>query len=97
MAIKATGIVRKVDELGRVVLPKELRRVLNIPEMQPMEIWQEDGNIIIKKYVPECMICGSSEDDVLEYQGNRICTQCINSLYKEKLLHQANKERKNPA
>lgn len=92
MGIKATGIVRKVDELGRVVLPKELRRTLNIPEYQPMEIWLEGDSIIIKRYTPECILCGSGEN-LVEFQESRFCSQCINALYKEKLLYQAKKEK----
>lgn len=57
--MKATGIVRKVDELGRIVLPKELRRTLGIGEKDPMEIYTDGKGIILRKYAPGCAFCGS--------------------------------------
>ncbi len=79
--MKATGIVRKVDELGRVVLPIELRRNLNINIKDPLEIFVEGDYILLKKYEPTCVFCGNSEG-VVNYEGKNICRQCIEDLKK---------------
>lgn len=76
MAIKSTGIVRKIDELGRIVLPKELRGTLKINCKDPMEIYVEDDSIIIKKYEPACIFCGSASD-VVTFLDKRVCRECI--------------------
>ena len=73
--MKATGIVRKVDELGRIVLPIELRRTLNIEIKDPLEIYVDGESIMLKKYQPACIFCGSAED-VVNYQGRNICGAC---------------------
>lgn len=78
--MKATGIVRKVDELGRVVLPIELRRTLNIDIKDSLEIYVENDTIILRKYEPACLFCGSSTD-VQEFKGKNICSECIKELH----------------
>lgn len=77
--MKATGIVRKVDELGRIVLPIELRRTLNIEIKDPLEIYVDGEAILLKKYQPACVFCGSS-DDVIQIKGKNICANCIKEL-----------------
>ena len=77
--MKATGIVRKVDELGRVVLPIELRRTLGMKVRDPLEIYVDGESIILKKYAPSCIICGES-DNLVEYKGKKICRKCIEEL-----------------
>lgn len=77
--MKSTGIVRKVDELGRVVLPIELRRTLDIAERDALEIFIEGANIILKKYEPACIFCGDAKD-VNNYKGKNICTVCMKEL-----------------
>ena len=77
--MKATGIVRKVDELGRIVLPIELRRTLGIEVRDPIEIYVDEDKILLKKYAPACIICGES-DDLIEYKSQKICRKCIGSL-----------------
>lgn len=75
MIMKSTGIVRKVDELGRVVIPKELRRTLEINEKDPMEIYVEDEKIILKKYVPNmaCFVTGEvSENNLVLLDGRLV-------------------------
>lgn len=79
--MKSTGIVRKVDELGRIVLPIELRRTLNIAEKDGLEIYVEDSSIIIKKYSPSCIFCGDT-DEVSVYNGKNICKTCMKELKK---------------
>lgn len=77
--MKSTGIVRKVDELGRIVLPIELRRVLDIAEKDQIEIYVEGSTIILKKYHPSCVFCDNSKD-VVDYKDKIICTSCIEEL-----------------
>ncbi len=79
--MKSTGIVRKVDELGRVVLPIELRRTLDIYEKDSLEIYVDDDTIILKKYAPACIFCGDAKD-VISYKGKNICSSCIKELKK---------------
>lgn len=79
--MKATGIVRKVDQLGRVVLPIELRRTLDIDIKDPLEIYVDQDSILLKKYEPACILCGSN-DNLVEYKGKRICRECIAQLEK---------------
>lgn len=73
--MKSTGIVRKIDDLGRIVLPKELRRTLGIDDKDPLEIFIEDNTIILKKYQPACMFCGNARE-VTTYKGKNICPTC---------------------
>ncbi len=77
--MKSTGIVRKVDELGRVVLPKELRTTLDIMQKDPLEIYVDGDNIILKKYEPACIFC-SSANDVVTYMDKKVCKKCIAKL-----------------
>lgn len=77
--MKATGIVRKVDELGRIVLPIELRRTLNIDIKDPLEIYVEGEQIVLKKYEPSCIFCGNAKD-VMNYKGKNICKNCLKEL-----------------
>ncbi len=77
--MKSTGIVRKVDELGRIVLPIELRRTLDIAEKDALEIYVDDGTIILRKYEPSCIFCGAS-CDVITFKGKNICPKCLEEL-----------------
>jgi transcriptional pleiotropic regulator of transition state genes len=79
--MKSTGIVRKVDELGRVVLPIELRRTLDIAEKDALEIYVDGATIILKKYEPACIFCGNAKD-VTVYKGKNICPDCMRELKK---------------
>ncbi len=74
--MKSTGITRKIDELGRIVLPIELRRGLEIGEKDALEIYVEEDRIILRKYKPSCVFCGN-EDSIIEYKGKNICADCI--------------------
>lgn len=77
--MKSTGIVRKVDELGRIVLPIELRRTLDIAEKDSLEIYVDGNLIVLKKYEPACIFCGNAKD-VFVYNGKNICKDCIAEL-----------------
>lgn len=79
--MKATGIVRKVDELGRIVLPKELRNVLSMPEGTPIEIYTEGEFILLKKYQPACVFCGSA-DNIKRIHDKNVCAECIKDMQK---------------
>ena len=77
--MKTTGIVRNVDELGRIVIPKEMRRQMGITSSDPIEIIFEGDAIVLKKYYPCCHFC-SSVDEVVEFMGKKICKSCIGKL-----------------
>lgn len=77
--MKSTGIVRRVDELGRIVLPIELRRTLNIAEKDSLEIYVDGPSIVLKKYQPACIFCDSAKD-VMSFKGKNICTTCMREL-----------------
>ena len=77
--MKSTGIVRKVDELGRIVLPIELRRTVDIAEKDNLEIYVDGSSIILKKYQPSCIFCDDARD-VINYRGKNICPACLAAL-----------------
>ncbi len=81
--MKPIGIVRRVDELGRVVLPKELRMIFDINPGDPMEIYTDiDNSIVLKKYHMGCVFCGSA-DGIVEYKDRLVCRKCIESMKRE--------------
>jgi len=79
--MKSTGIVRKVDELGRVVIPIELRRTLDIAEKDALEIYVDNDRIILRKYEPamSCVFCGNA-DEVINFKGKNICKECLAAM-----------------
>ncbi len=77
--MKSTGIVRKVDELGRVVLPIELRRTLDIAEKDALEIYVDEESIILKKYEPACIFCDNAKG-ITQFKGKNICPTCFEDL-----------------
>lgn len=79
--MKSTGIVRKMDELGRIVIPKELRRTFEIAEKDAVEIYVDGDQIILKKYQPACIFCGQAKN-VTNYKGKNICKGCLKDLAK---------------
>lgn len=79
--MKSTGIVRKVDELGRIVLPIEIRRTMGIDKCDAVEIFVDEEKIILKKYMPACIFCGNA-DNVTLFKGKLVCADCLNSLKK---------------
>ena len=78
--MKSTGIVRKVDELGRVVIPIELRRTLGIDEKDALEIYVDNEKIILKKYEPACVFCGNATN-VQHYRGKLVCRDCAVNMF----------------
>ncbi|MCL2840740.1 MAG: AbrB/MazE/SpoVT family DNA-binding domain-containing protein [Defluviitaleaceae bacterium] len=77
--MKATGIIRKPDALGRFVIPKELRRVLDIKREQEMEIYMEGHTIVISKYQHKCALCNSG-DELTEFSGKLLCHDCVSRI-----------------
>ena len=77
--MKSTGIVRKIDGLGRIVIPTELRKTMDLDEGTSMEIFVEEGRIIFEKYEKGCIFCGEM-DDTFEFEGNLVCEDCLDEL-----------------
>ena len=77
--MKSTGIVRKVDELGRIVLPIEMRRTLDIGEKDALEIYVEGSSVILKKYKPSCVFCDATKD-ITVFKGKNICPKCLKEV-----------------
>ena len=77
--MKSTGIVRKVDELGRIVLPIEMRRTLDIAEKDALEIYVEGESVILRKYQASCVFCDSVRD-IINFKGRNVCADCIGKL-----------------
>lgn len=77
--MKTTGIIRKVDDLGRIVLPIELRRTLDIAERDELEIYMENDQIILRKYEPACIFC-ASDKKLVSFSGKNICRECIRRM-----------------
>ena len=80
--MKSTGIVRRVDELGRIVLPIELRRTLDIAERDSLEIFVDGASIVLRKYQSSCIFCESAKD-VVNFKGKNVCPKCIKALQAE--------------
>ena len=77
--MKSTGIIRKVDDLGRIVLPIELRRTLDIAERDELEIYMENDRISLQKFEPACIFCGSAQE-LVSYRGKNVCQECISKM-----------------
>lgn len=77
--MKSTGIVRKVDELGRIVLPIEMRRTLDIAEKDTLEIYVEGDSIILRKFQAACVFCDSAKD-IINFKGRNVCSEGIGKL-----------------
>ncbi len=77
--MKSTGIVRKIDSLGRFVIPIELRNVMDISTNDSIEIFTDEDKIILKKYQPSCLFCGNA-DNITYFKGKLICQDCLNEM-----------------
>ena len=80
--MKSTGVVRKVDELGRIVLPSEIRQSMDINVKDPIEIYTDGDRIILKKYQQSCIFCGAAED-LEQFCDKRICKTCLQTIKNE--------------
>lgn len=79
--MKSVGIIRKVDNLGRVVIPKELRTKMDIKEGTEIEILANSENITLRKYNPGCHCCGETTNDLKDVLGINLCDKCIKEIY----------------
>lgn len=79
--MKSTGVVRPIDQLGRIVIPKELRRTLDIEVGDPLEIFVDGEEVILRKYEPGCVFCGNVKY-IVEFKGKKVCTNCIKGICK---------------
>lgn len=77
--MKSTGIIRRMDELGRVVIPIEIRNQFNIAEKDPIEIYVDGSSIILKKFEPNCVFCGNTKN-LLTYKDKLICEKCSKKI-----------------
>jgi transcriptional pleiotropic regulator of transition state genes len=77
--MKSTGIVRKVDELGRIVIPREIRNKFEIAEKDPLEIYVDGSSIILKKYEPNCIFCGNSKN-LIAFKDKLVCPKCAEKI-----------------
>ncbi len=85
--LKSTGIVRRIDDLGRVVIPMELRRNFGIVESDPLEIFVDKDKIVLRKYQPGCYLCGNVEGHMHDFFGKQVCTKCVEQVarYSDKI------------
>lgn len=77
--MKSTGVVRKVDELGRIVLPISIRQIMDINEKDSLEIFTDENKIILQKYQPSCIFCNNA-DNIVYFNGKRICENCLSKI-----------------
>jgi len=77
--MKPTGLVRKIDDLGRIVIPRELRKEMEMEVKDSVEVYVEEGNVVFKKYLPSCSFCNSKED-IITYKGKNVCSDCVRNL-----------------
>lgn len=77
--MKSTGIIRKVDNLGRIVLPIELRRTMDIAERDELEIYMENDRIILQKFEQACIFCGSPRG-LINYRRKNVCQECLKKM-----------------
>lgn len=78
--MKETGIIRGLDNMGRVVIPKEIRKFLDMREgVDEFEIYMQDDGIVLKKHKPTCIFCGA-EENCIEFESQKICEECVNKM-----------------
>ena len=77
--MKSTGIVRRVDDLGRIVLPMELRKILDIEPRDSLEIFMEGDNVVLRKYEPQCIFCGQA-GDTASFKMKNVCKNCVKEI-----------------
>ena len=81
ITVKSTGIIRKIDDLGRIVLPIELRKKMGIEQRDPIEIYVDGDMIILKKHESECIFCGSRKK-LVQHKGKHVCEACAKAVSK---------------
>lgn len=79
--MRATGYVRKLDSLGRIVLPKSLRKELSISEGDDIEMYVDnDGNVVLDKFTPRCVFCDTVKTDTIDFKGKVVCSDCLKDM-----------------
>lgn len=77
--MKSTGFVKKIDELGRILIPKELRASMELDSKDALEMFVDGDRIVLQKYQPACIFCNNA-DNIIFFEGRRICTSCLSKL-----------------
>lgn len=77
--MKSTGFVKKIDELGRILIPKELRSSMELDTKDALEMFVDGDRIVLQKYQPACIFCNNA-DEILFFEGRRICASCLSKL-----------------
>lgn len=77
--MKSTGFVKKIDELGRILIPKELRSSMELDTKDALEMFVDGDRIVLQKYQPACIFCNSA-DEIIFFEGRRICASCLSKL-----------------
>ncbi len=80
MRMKPTGIIRQLDSMGRIVLPSDLRKNLDLGDRDAVEFFADDGMIILRKYQPACVFCGGTEK-LFSFKGKNVCTACAEKMH----------------
>ena len=80
--LKACGNICRVDKLGRIVVPVKIRRMFDLVENSPLELFVEDDKIVFKRYLPQCVFCGCTDDELVEYKEHHVCKKCLEELIK---------------
>ena len=78
--MKSTGIVRCIDDMGRIVIPKEIRLNYNLNEGDGMEIFVDSNQIILRKYNPGCILCGNTDDKLYQFTMGKVCDTCLHAI-----------------
>lgn len=82
--MKSIGIVRKIDALGRIVIPKEMRKMLYLAEGDPVDISAENDTIVIRKSGTVCVFCGKNGGDLSTFRGRSVCASCLREIAENK-------------
>ncbi len=77
--MRTPGMIRKVDELGRIVIPSELRKALEVGPGDAMELYLQEDRLVLKKFAPACIFCGGIQG-LMTYEGKNICRKCIDTI-----------------
>ena len=77
--MKSTGFVKKIDELGRILIPKELRSSMELDTKDALEMFVDGDRIVLQKYQPACIFCNNA-DNIIFFEGRRICASCLSKL-----------------
>jgi transcriptional pleiotropic regulator of transition state genes len=77
--MKPADCICKIDKLGRVLIPKTLRKKLDLRVDDPIEVFTDNDSIVLKKYRKRCVLCGS-DDEVVEFREKHICRECLDEL-----------------